>query len=346
MELQLRHLRNLCAVANAGSLNKAAAELGLPQPALSRQIRRLETLLGGALFQRGTCGVRLTPLGASVLHHAEAIIQRFADLDAQLSAHQQRQRRTLRVGWDAGPLSEALLGCLWQVRPDGRLRVMTVESACELDALLRAGEVDIGLFSMDSRSQLPATNGLLTALVAETPVLIALAAGHPLAHAPALHMADLAGEEWISVLGPDGCQDALRRLCGPYGFQPKITYDMPVSGPRCDVIRHRGCVALTQQIRPVAAGTVHRKVVDLPSRMRHWLAALPGNPAAGLLPALAGLLSAAHEELTRERSAADRIAAVPTTPIGRRRTPAAEGRAPTAARPSPTPSGTSACHDP
>lgn len=342
MELQLRHLRNLCAVANAGSLNKAAAELGLPQPALSRQIRRLEGLLGGPLFQRGTYGVHLTPLGACVLGHAEAIIQRFDELDEQLRTHQQRQRRTLRVGWDAGPLSEALLGCLWQLRPEGQLRIATVDSSCELDGLLRAGEVDIGLFSMSTQAEHPAIDGLVTTLVAETPVLIALADGHPLARVPALRMADLADEEWISVLGPDNCHEALRRLCGPFGFQPKISYDVPVSGPRCAVIRHQGCVALTQQIRPVAPGTVHRKVIDLPSRMRHWLATLPGNPAASLVPALAQLLAAAHEELVRERGTADRIAAMPTTPIGLRRAPAGT----VLPRTSLGHPGTSACHDP
>ncbi|WEV25218.1 LysR family transcriptional regulator [Streptomyces sp. 71268] len=325
MELQLRHLRNLCAVATAGSLNKAAAELGLPQPALSRQVRRLEGLLGGALFQRDTYGVRLTPLGESVLGHAENIVRRFDELDAQLHAHRQHQRRTLRVGWDAGPLSEALLNCLWQLRPDGRLRIVTVDSSSELNALLRAGEVDIGLFSMSTEVEQPATDGLVLAQVAETAVFLALAEDHPLARVPSLRMADLASEEWISVLGPDGCQEALRRLCGPFGFVPRISYDVPVSGPRCDVIRHQGCVALTQQIRPVAPGTVHRRVIDLPSRMRHWLATLPGNPAAGLLPPLARLLAVAHDELVRERGASGRGAAVPTTPIGHRAPIAAPG---------------------
>ncbi len=216
MELQLRHLRNLCAVATAGSLNKAAAELGLPQPALSRQVRRLEGLLGGALFQRDTYGVRLTPLGESVLGHAETIVRRFDELDAQLHAHRQHQRHTLRVGWDAGPLSEALLDCLWQ------LRIVTVDSSSELNALLRAGEVDIGLFSMSTEVEQPATDGLVLAQVAETAVFLALAEDHPLARVPSLRMADLTSEEWISVLGPDGCQEALRKLCGPFGFVPRI----------------------------------------------------------------------------------------------------------------------------
>ncbi|MBB5935860.1 LysR family transcriptional regulator [Streptomyces zagrosensis] len=342
MELQLRHLRNLCAVADAGSLNKAAAELGLPQPALSRQIRRLEGLLGGALFQRGTCGVQLTSLGESVLGHAETIIQRFDDLDEQLRTHQQRQRRTLRVGWDAGPLSEALLGCLWQLRPDGQLRIMTVQSSQELSGLVRAGEVDIALFNSSAEGRRLLAPGLATNLVADTPVLLAMADSHPLARVPGLSMTDLADEEWISVLGPDGCQEVLRALCSPFGFDPKISYDVPVSGPRCDVIRHQGCVSLTQQLRPIAPGIVYRKLIDLPWRSQHWLAALPGNAASALLPALSRLLSAAHDKLVRERATVTRAAGMPTTPISHR--PATF--TPPLSRASLWHSRTSACHDP
>ncbi|WP_369687410.1 LysR family transcriptional regulator [Streptomyces somaliensis] len=64
MDLQFRHLRQLCVVSEAGSLNKAATVLGLPQPALSRQIRRLEELFGGTLFERDQHGTRPTPWAA------------------------------------------------------------------------------------------------------------------------------------------------------------------------------------------------------------------------------------------------------------------------------------------
>ncbi|MCQ0000964.1 helix-turn-helix domain-containing protein [Streptomyces sudanensis] len=63
MDLQFRHLRQLRVVSETGSLNKAATVLGLPQPALSRQIRRLEELFGGTLFERDQHGTRPTPPG-------------------------------------------------------------------------------------------------------------------------------------------------------------------------------------------------------------------------------------------------------------------------------------------
>ncbi|MGH8795377.1 MAG: LysR family transcriptional regulator, partial [Stackebrandtia sp.] len=48
MEVELRHLRAVCAVADAGSVSKAAAALGISQPALTAQLRRIEQSLGGA----------------------------------------------------------------------------------------------------------------------------------------------------------------------------------------------------------------------------------------------------------------------------------------------------------
>ncbi len=56
MELELRHLRTVRAIADTGSLTKAAATLGLAQPALSAQLRRIEKALGGTLFERDHTG--------------------------------------------------------------------------------------------------------------------------------------------------------------------------------------------------------------------------------------------------------------------------------------------------
>ncbi|MBT2878923.1 LysR family transcriptional regulator, partial [Streptomyces sp. McG6] len=50
MDLELRHLRTVRAIADEGSLPRAAAALGLAQPALSSQLRRIEKALGGPLF--------------------------------------------------------------------------------------------------------------------------------------------------------------------------------------------------------------------------------------------------------------------------------------------------------
>lgn len=71
--MELRELRNFMRVARAGSVSRAAAELRLAQPALSRQIKKLEHELGVPLFARHGRGVRLSAAGSLLLERAEAI---------------------------------------------------------------------------------------------------------------------------------------------------------------------------------------------------------------------------------------------------------------------------------
>ncbi|MBX9295980.1 LysR family transcriptional regulator [Chromobacterium vaccinii] len=67
-------LRALAAVARHGSINRAAAELGRSQPALSLQLRKLESHCGQTLLRRSTRGVALTPAGQALLPYAERIV--------------------------------------------------------------------------------------------------------------------------------------------------------------------------------------------------------------------------------------------------------------------------------
>jgi DNA-binding transcriptional LysR family regulator len=62
-ELELRHLRAICAIAEEGSVSKAAGRLGVTQPALTAQLRSIERILGGELFRRSPHGSEPTELG-------------------------------------------------------------------------------------------------------------------------------------------------------------------------------------------------------------------------------------------------------------------------------------------
>ena len=74
MELELRHLKVVCAIAELGSVTKAASALGLAQPALTAQLQRIERTLGGALFERDRRGARPTALGELVLNRARVVL--------------------------------------------------------------------------------------------------------------------------------------------------------------------------------------------------------------------------------------------------------------------------------
>ena len=106
MELEVRHLRALCAIADTGSLHKAARQLGMSQPSLTTQLRRIENSLGAELFSRERTGCRPTPLGRSVLSRARPLRRRNG-----------RARRRGQGGRGAGP---AAPGCASAPPPAAR----------------------------------------------------------------------------------------------------------------------------------------------------------------------------------------------------------------------------------
>src|ERR1700753_419542 len=68
-------LRAASFISETGSLTKAADRLGLSQPAISSQVKRLQALVGGALFERSSSGTDLTELGTLVLPQAKKVLE-------------------------------------------------------------------------------------------------------------------------------------------------------------------------------------------------------------------------------------------------------------------------------
>jgi len=97
MELELRHLRTLCAIADAGSVGRAAAVMGYSQPAMSTQPRRIERLFGEPLFLRGTSGVEPTAYGVEVVAQARDVLPRAEAIGRRGSAASGGTGRTLRA---------------------------------------------------------------------------------------------------------------------------------------------------------------------------------------------------------------------------------------------------------
>lgn len=73
-DLELRHLRAVCAIADAGSITKAASMLGVTQPGLSAQLRAVEEIIGGALFHRDSAGCSPTEIGTDLIAMARPLL--------------------------------------------------------------------------------------------------------------------------------------------------------------------------------------------------------------------------------------------------------------------------------
>jgi len=148
--IRLRHLQPLVAVAQQGTLGRAAETLSLSQPALSKTLNELEELTGVRLFERGRLGAQLTTMGEQFLTHAVRV------LDALNHAGQSfnEQPGDAPVIIRLGALTTAAMGMLprildrfHQLQPNTTIQVATLHNNVLL-AGLRGGEFDIGIGRM------------------------------------------------------------------------------------------------------------------------------------------------------------------------------------------------------
>jgi DNA-binding transcriptional LysR family regulator len=225
--LDVRRMRVLREVAARGSFSSAAESLDYTQSAVSQQIAALEREAGMVLVERSARGVRLTDAGRALVEHADAILARLADAEAELEAIAGLRGGRLRLA--AFPSAGA------SIMPEAIARYRELHPAVELSlepaepepalAKLRGGQVDIALdISVSFRP--PPDDGIDRLHLLDDPMYVALPRGHPLAHKRGLKLEELADESWI--LGTTGsCPDAsvFLRACQHAGFEPRIAFN-------------------------------------------------------------------------------------------------------------------------
>jgi DNA-binding transcriptional LysR family regulator len=183
MTAELRHLRAFVAIAGEGNLTRAAAQLHLTQPALSRTLQQLEAHLGVRLVQRSTHHLELTPAGQVFRDRARAALAAVDEvLDPARAA-----TWPLRLGhaWSAlGPYTTALLRRWRQIHPQIPLELLRID---DRTAGLDQGKVDAAVV----REPSPPAD-LHTELLFTESRMAVVPADSPLATRAVLTLADLA----------------------------------------------------------------------------------------------------------------------------------------------------------
>lgn len=191
--MDLKGLNALLVVADAGSVTKAARILHVEQPAVSRQIKLLETELGVALFERSRRGMVLTDAGRILVERARRVVDELEKAEAELRAEVSGVRGIVSVGiLDSVTdlVAEELVSDVRRRYPNVRLRVFTA-FAGQLRSWLYDGELDVallfGVTDRDSLKTLPVASEKLwavapkeAALQPDIPVGFDEIARHPL----------------------------------------------------------------------------------------------------------------------------------------------------------------------
>lgn len=210
VNLSLRQLRYLVAVADHLHFGRAAKACHVSQPSLSAQISLLEQELGVSLFERGSRHVLLTTAGQGAAERARRILQDVQDLadTAKLSAAPLSGPLKMGVIPTVGPyLMPRILPALRESYPD--LKLFLREDLTEnLLARLRAGELDVLLLALPLDEA-----GLETLPLFDDLFRVALPQGHPLAAKNGLTEADLSGQDLLLLEDGHCFRDQALAVC-------------------------------------------------------------------------------------------------------------------------------------
>jgi DNA-binding transcriptional LysR family regulator len=268
-------------VARRRSFSEAAFALSLTQPAVSQQIRSLETQLGERLIDRRRGHFELTAAGELVLAHAEALAQRLRLAETQLAEALTPARSELRLGAFPSVLARLVPKTAQRLRAAGHELELSVTegSTDELVTQLRDGRLHLALCFQNAAAERREHEETLRHDLFEEPMVAVLARTHPLARRARIRLTDLRDEMWLAATR-DGL---IYQACLEAGFEPRIAY------VTADPLASRGLVAaglavtltpklLAPELRGIATPTLqnapHRAVYALTPRVgrRHPVA--------------------------------------------------------------------------
>ncbi|WP_103351337.1 LysR family transcriptional regulator [Amycolatopsis sp. CA-128772] len=282
--MELGALRQFLVVARLEHLSRAAEELRVAQPSLSRTIARLENELGTPLFDRAG-RLRLNDAGKLFRGHVERAL---GELDAGRRAVAEATGEgfgTVRLASETFLTLIGPLAAFKRAHPAVEVELQQLPAAGMARAL-HAREADLCVVSQP----IPA-DGLASAELLDEPVWLAVPLDHPLAGRTSVRVDELAGEPFITTRKGHWHRRLLDRLFAARDLTPKIAFE----GDEPGTIQELITAGLGIGLNPAMAGRVAARTpvawlaVDSPDCRRtitlHWT-------ADGTLPAAARLLRA------------------------------------------------------
>jgi DNA-binding transcriptional LysR family regulator len=217
-----RRLLTFREVARRGSFSRAAEQLALTQPAVSQQIRALETQLGERLIERRRGVFALTPAGELLLDHADAVSERLRLAETQLDDEIAAGRRRLRVGTFPSLLVTLVPAAIASLQSSVEdLEVSIVQgSTDELVPAVRDGRLHVALCFQDAGQPRREHAETRRRDLLEEPMVATIGPDHRLVGRARIRLEQLADDTWTAAT-PDGL---IHRACVAAGFEPRIAY--------------------------------------------------------------------------------------------------------------------------
>lgn len=213
--LELRHLKTLLALQEAGNLLRAASLLNLTQSALSHQIKLLEEHYQCALFERKTTPIRFTAAGERLLSLASAVLPQVASAERDLARLAQGVAGQLRIAVECHTCFDWLMPAMDVFRsrwPEVELDIVSGFQADPI-GLLYEHRADIAIVSECDPDEKADFHPLF-----QFEIIALIAKDHALASRDYLSAEDFASDTLITYPVPDDMLDVVRQVLRPAGI--------------------------------------------------------------------------------------------------------------------------------
>ncbi|SFU44198.1 LysR substrate-binding domain-containing protein [Pseudoduganella namucuonensis] len=258
MHFDLVDLRLLAAIADAGSLSKAAAGFPIALSAASNRLRNFEQRCGLALFTRNADGMEVTPAGRLVLDRARHVLGETERLKETLRDLAGQRRITLRLAGTTVANSTflpAALGPFLADYPEIDLQLVEQNSSDVLLAV-QAGEVDIGVLDGNL-----ATSGVTSLPFRHDRLVLLVPSGHALAGSGAVQLKDALGFAFVCLPPERAMQRFVEEMAMQSARPLKIRVRAPSFSAIAQLVAERAGIAML----PEAVASRH--VRELPVTM-------------------------------------------------------------------------------
>jgi LysR family transcriptional regulator for metE and metH len=278
MDLEVRHLRLVSSVVEAGSLTRAADRLHLTQSALSHQLRDIEGRLGAPLFLRVGKRLVLTPAGERLLSSAKEILERLEQTELDIRRMGAQHAGVLRLTTECYTCYHWLPPLLMRFRrkfPRVEVRI-DVEATRHPIAMLLAGKIDLAIVSSRVNDR-----RLVSKKVFDDEVVLIASRHHRFAEQPHVRLTELR-DETLFIYPPREESRFLQDVLLPAGITPASIEEVQLTEAITELVKAGLGVAVLAQwaVQPlIDSGALIARRLSAHGQHREWRAVMPKDLA-------------------------------------------------------------------
>jgi LysR family transcriptional regulator for metE and metH len=278
MDLEVRHLQLVAAVAEMGSLTRAGDRLHLTQSALSHQLRGIESRLGAALFLRVGKRLVLTPAGERLLVSAKDILERLAQAEHDIRRMGKEHAGVLRLTTECYTCYHWLPPLLMRYRrkfPRIEVRI-DVEATRRPIEMLLAGRIDLAIMSSTVTDR-----RLVSKKVFDDELVLIAAIDHRFAQLSHVRLTELR-DETLYIYPPRDESRVLQEVLLPAGISPARIEEVQLTEAITELVKAGLGVAVLARwaVQPlVDAGAILARPLTARGLHRQWRAVMPRDLA-------------------------------------------------------------------